>query len=105
MWPEADDVRFARDLAAHNCWIRHPAIKTSLTFRLDCSAQERFIMPRLATYPVTVLIPRHGTVRDARAEQRCGSCGWMCQKPRCFSECIRESVHPGNHFCGGGHTY
>jgi hypothetical protein len=63
-------------------------------------------MPELLELPTCfIATPQYELRHDDDSEPRSGSCGWMCQVPRCFSACTRESVHPGNHFCGGGHTY
>jgi hypothetical protein len=53
---------------------------------------------------ITVTTPPNQITQRTCDEQQRDRCGWPCFKG-CFSACTRESVHPGNHVCGGGHTY
>jgi hypothetical protein len=62
-------------------------------------------MPYSTPRLIIVTTPRNLLNQGTYDEHRRDSCGWMCLKANCFSACTRESVHPGNHFCGGGHTY
>lgn len=75
-----------------------------VSFQPSQIKEENFV-PELLEKPCSFseLERRRRIVREV--DQRGGSCGWMCSKPGCFSNCTRERAHVGNHHCGAGHSY